>query len=247
MLPDAVLHSLFLADLVFYHSRKDKTLVYVLDSLQKIEAKLEQLMVKQTQQTQLNEATASSLSWTTIPQARMATQQTPIGKSVNPYMQMDSSYCSMSPQAAATSTYGTAMSTESAMVGSSMDDMTPQAIMGGRNQRESRQCIEARKILTWPSIRQMLTEFNIDLDIMNAQYMPAEKWLTIISQDFADDLAGEKQISFINTKNPGPAQENSSAIFITFPIIQEYTSLYFASYHYLYPILDEDQDRKSVV
>ena len=138
------------------------------------------------------------------------------------------------------------------MIDNSLGGMTRPAFMGGRNtpqgQKENRHLVEARKLLTWPGIRQMLSEFKIDMDIMNAQYTPTEKWLTDISEVFVDELDGGDPVQFFDADQANSGQQVPvGTIFITTSKIQEYTSLFFASYHCLYPILDEDQFRNETV
>lgn len=90
----------------------------------------------------------------------------------------------------------------------------------------------------------MLSVYNVEPEIMNDQWMPVEKWLKEISAGYTDDLTCAKAVRFATGTQ---SYWDSEWIVVTSTMVHNYTTLFFSSYHTLYPILDEDYLRNHTI
>lgn len=215
--------------------------MHILNSLLGVEEKLDRIYEAQQS---LPAASAPSyiLPPTSISRLSLPPYQLLGGIGTKPHVQLDSSYNSMSPQPVPA--HGSVAST----MGNSTSGLTPLTLPSGgstpQSQQENRYHISARKLLTWPAIRQMLSEYNVEPQIMNDQWQPVEKWLKDISAGFTDDLSSGKPVRFVTGSQ---SYWDSDWIVVTLTMVDNYTSLFFSSFHTIYPILDEDYLRTHTI
>lgn len=220
--------------------------MYVLETLKSIDLKVDTLLSSQSR----SEPGISSSRPSAGPSSRPAlgAHQTLVGLGTSP--NLDTSYSSMSPVVSSTRKPRMTSANPTVAVDIRASWAPPNdatEVNTPRNLRDTSNYgyVEIRKLLTWPTIRQMLAEFDTDLEILNSQWEPVTKWLNQIADDFADELSSGAPVRFTNRF--GSHHWDSNMKVVTPATIEEYISLFFTSYHCMYPILDEDYFRQVTI
>ena len=96
---------------------------------------------------------------------------------------------------------------------------------------------EVQRVLSWPAVEQLLQCELDELHLWDASLSP-EVWLAKIADDFGHPLVLEGRIDIV-CENTSSHSEMPRAVFLDKRSIQELCGAFFASFHCLYPILDQ--------
>lgn len=221
-------------------TKKDKTLVYVLETLKSIDHKVDTLLREGYDRGQ-HSSSASTLSLMSRSQTSRATAHT-WGTSI------DEAYSSASPASTMASNIARSAYNLSSQGPNQFQSMqrtsSPQDprinTAQGLTSQQPQGDIEPRRVLTWPVIRKLLEEEGVPEDLIMSQFGRAESWLTRISAEFSKELPQPQPVRFFNHSHSGIGNWESGTMVLTNAIIEEYMHYYFSSFHFLYPILDQD-------
>lgn len=97
-----------------------------------------------------------------------------------------------------------------------------------------------QKLMAWPEVRRLLQADFSDLKQWNALDLNAEQWLVHISEQFDDGLPIDQPINLTLTdeENMEGIEVGQNGEYLTRNYIEVLCTIYFQSFHAIYPILD---------
>lgn len=98
--------------------------------------------------------------------------------------------------------------------------------------------VEARKLLSWPAIRNVLQNDLAQIPAWDAESDGGERWLLNISKACESPLPTEEPMEFVFDAGNAPHSWDPNTLVLTADIIEDLCQTYFRSFHSLFPILD---------
>jgi hypothetical protein len=98
--------------------------------------------------------------------------------------------------------------------------------------------IEARKLLSWPAVRNILENDLTQIPAWDGESDGGERWLWKVSRAYESPLPADEPMNFIFVNgNTAPSWQPNTVV-LTTNIVQDLCQTYFSSFHCLFPILD---------
>ncbi|KFY03937.1 hypothetical protein O988_01116 [Pseudogymnoascus sp. VKM F-3808] len=205
-------------------TKRDKTLVHVLNTLKNVEHKVD-ILVGATN----SRSSSSPLASFSRPQYFKSPFQIP--QVVDRLEGMTGESSSDSVSRLDTRTFPTPpVSTRAATVASA-DAPSTFPISHENN-------IEARKLIMWPTIRSLLKDELVPTSLLDSINDGGEKWLTKISNEFTSELPVDEPASFAFVGSSISSDWDPTALHLTRETVEELSQAFFRSFHCMYPILD---------
>jgi hypothetical protein len=98
--------------------------------------------------------------------------------------------------------------------------------------------IEARKLLSWPAVRNILRNELAQIPTWDGEHDGGEKWLLKISRACESPLQTDESMTFVFGTGNAPQSWEPNTVVLTTNIIEDLCQTYFRSFHYIFPILD---------
>ena len=110
----------------------------------------------------------------------------------------------------------------------------------------ARKSTDIQRILTWPVVRKLLQLDSSTLPHFAGIEENAEQWLVMISRRFEGEVPIDRRMDLQFTNNETIEKAPGSAT-LTRSYVENLASIYFQTFHAIYPILDIDAFSKTIL